>query len=244
MFPLRDTVPRHYPPLVVWSLILINSAIFLFQSGLPPEEQEWLVRHWGLVPARYTDPVWAVINGLDPGNRLPFITNAFLHGGWLHLLGNMWTLWLFGSAVEDRLGMVRFILFYLACALLASVTHYLFNAASQIPAIGASGAIAGIIGAYSMLFPRARIIVLVPVLFLPFFFELPAAVFAGLWYLLQVLQGAGELLAPRLGGGVAWWAHIGGFVAGVALIRFIVPRYRRYHRDQGILGHGPHGERR
>jgi membrane associated rhomboid family serine protease len=247
MFPIHDTVPRRNPPFIVWSLIAINTLVFLFELNLDPRLQEWFLYHFGLVPARYSDPLWAISVGLSPFDYFPFLTNMFLHGGWGHLIGNMWTLWLFGSAVEDRLGPFRFIVFYLACGIVASGVHYYFNMAATIPALGASGAIAGVIGAYGRMFPLARILFVIPILFFPFFFELPSLVYAGFWFLLQFLQGTSELLAPKLGGGIAWWAHIGGFIAGLVLIHVLRPttrRRRRYFPDEGVLGYGPRGEPR
>jgi membrane associated rhomboid family serine protease len=153
---------------------------------------------------------------------------------------------LFGPAVEDRLGSGRYLVFYLVCGVLASVTHALFNVTSVVPALGASGAIAGVMGCYMRLFPLARVIVLIPILFLPFFFELYAWVFVGLWFLVQVLQGATELFMPSTGGGVAWWAHIGGFIAGLAFGSLLTPSrrdYRPYYADEGVYGFTPLGRR-
>jgi len=244
VFPIQSAVSYRYPPFVVWGLIAVNALVFLFQIALPPPLLESLVYHWALVPARYFHPEWAIRNGLDPNDYLPFLTNMFMHGGWFHILANMWTLWIFGPAVEDRLGKVQFLLFYLASGLGASVAHAWINADSTVPALGASGAIAGVIGAYMRLFPFARVIVLVPVLFLPFFFEMPAAFFALLWFVLQVMQGIGALLGPAGAGGVAWWAHIGGFVVGWAIVRLIQRgdrRHRPYFADEGRLGFTPDG---
>ncbi len=246
MFPIEDTVPRRNPPLVVWSLIVVNALVFWYQISIPPEAAQALAYQWALVPRRYTDPEWALMQGLDPYNYLPFFTNMFMHGGWAHIIGNMWTLWLFGSAVEDRFGRGRFLVFYLLCGLAASFTHFVFNAYSPIPALGASGAIAGVIAAYAVMFPRARIVFMVPILFFPFFFDLPALVYAVVWYLLQVFQGVLGLMQPDLGGGIAWWAHIGGFVMGSLLYTLFRPRLRRvrrFYRDETRLGYGPNGER-
>ena len=246
MFPIQSVVPVRYPPVVVWALIAVNVAAFLFQLSLGPRELEVFLRHYALVPARYMHPEWALRVGLDPDNWLPFLTNMYLHGGWFHLISNMWTLWIFGPAVEDRLGKGRFFLFYTFAGVAASVAHALVNADSTIPALGASGAIAGVLGAYMRLFPLSRVIVLVPIGFLPFFFELPGAIFAGFWFLTQVLQGVGSVLAPAMGGGVAWWAHIGGFVFGALVVGLSHRRdfaYRRYFRDEGVLGFRPDGRR-
>jgi len=175
------------------------------------------------VPARYFSPGWAWRVGLSPTDLSPFLTNTFLHGGWLHIILNMWTLWIFGPALEDRLGPVRFAILYLLAGVAASVTHAFFNAASTMPVLGASGAISGIIAAYAARFPYAWVRVLVLIVFIPLFFSVPAMVFAGIWFFTQVLQGATELLSPFAGSGIAWWAHIGGFVSGWALLRWIEP---------------------
>jgi membrane associated rhomboid family serine protease len=244
MIPIKNTVPNRYPPVVTWTLIAINCAVFLFQIGLGPRELEEFVARFALIPALYFTPYYA--SNLSLADYLPFFTNMFLHGGWLHLIFNMWTLWLFGSTVEDRLGPSRYLAFYLACGVLASVTHAFFNATSTVPALGASGAIAGVMGCYLRLFPWARLIVLVPILFLPFFFEMPAYVFVGLWFLIQVLQGTADLFVSSDGGGVAWWAHIGGFIAGYALASVMTrpeAGYRSYFADEGVLGFGPAGHR-
>jgi len=158
----------------------------------------------------------------------------------------MWMLWLFGPSIEDRIGHLRYAVFYLSCGLVASLTHVVFNPTSTVPALGVSGAIAGVLGCYMGLFPLARIIVVVPILFLPFFFEVPAFVFIGLWFFIQVFQGTAELLTASSGAGVAWWAHIGGFIAGLILIPFLrrsEQSYRAYYADEGVLGFNPQGLR-
>lgn len=239
MFPMQNAVPARYPPVVTWALIAVNCAVFFIEITLSPAELEWFLARFALIPARYFAPLPYGDPGLTPLDYVPFLSNMFLHGGWLHLILNMWTLWLFGPTVEDRLGIPRYLLFYLACGILASVAHTLFNPGSLVPALGASGAISGVLGCFIRLFPLARLIVVVPILFLPLFFEVPAIVFAGLWLLMQVLQGTAELFIPSSGGGIAWWAHIGGFVAGVALAPLLhrpAKRHRSYYPDEGILG--------
>lgn len=232
MIPIRDTIPSRTAPLVTWTLIAVNTLIFLYQMTLDAEELRQLFYLCGIVPARYTNPEWARWFGLPVDAYWPFLTTMFLHGGWVHLLGNMWTLWIFGDNVEDRMGRARFLAFYLLAGIAAGLTHWLTNPHSTIPAVGASGAIAGVLGAYFVLFPHARIIVMVPVLFLPFFFYLPAVVYLLFWFLSQVLGGTVAALAPGNVGGIAWWAHIGGFVAGMALYRlFLVPQ-RRWEADE------------
>jgi len=241
MFPLQTTVPWRYPPIVTWLLIGANCFVFFIEIGLRPRQLDVFLQHWALVPARY-----AVNGGSTPADYLPFFTNIFLHGGWLHLILNMWTLWLFGPPIEDRLGSRRYLGFYLACGILASVTHALFNPSSTAPALGASGAIAGVLGCYIRLFPFARVIVLVLVIIFPLFFTVPAMFFVGFWFLMQVLQGAVDFFTPSSGGGIAWWAHVGGFVAGLALtpvLRRPPQRHRPYYADEGVHGFGPWGRR-
>ena len=244
MFPIQIAVPTRYAAIVTWSLIATNCVVFLFELSLSPSQLESFLTRFALIPALYFMPVYFGVTNPALLDYLPFVSNMFLHGGWLHLILNMWTLWLFGPIVEDRLGSGRYLVFYLACGLSASITHAFLNPTSAIPALGASGAIAGVLGSFISLCPLARLVVLIPVLFLPLFFEVPALVFAGLWFLIQVLQGTADLLMPSAAGGIAWWAHVGGFVAGVALtplLRQPERRYRTYHADEGILGFDPSG---
>ena len=220
MIPLRDDIPARRLPLVTWALIAANVFIFLWQINLPENRLEDLVRLRALIPARYTHPEWAASAGFPRDGYLSFVTSMFLHGSWLHLIGNMWTLWIFGDNVEDRMGPFRFLLFYLVCGLAAGALHWATNANSMVPTVGASGAIAGVLGAYFLLFPRARVLTLVPLLFIPLLFELPAITFLLIWFGLQVFQAwAGLSAEDGVGGGVAWWAHVGGFAAGLLLHR-------------------------
>jgi membrane associated rhomboid family serine protease len=244
MIPIKNSVPARFPPTATYALIAVNVLAFLFQISLPARQQQAFLYMHGLVPARYTHPDWALQIGLDPGAYSPFLTNTFLHGGWLHLIINMWTLWLFGGAVEDRLGSWRYVLFYLASGVAGSIAHAWANPQSNVPAIGASGAIAGVLGAYVRLFPRANIVLLVPLGFIPLFFVVPAVTYVAVWFTLQLLQGAFATLRPQAGG-IAWWAHIGGFLAGVLLVPLLRrsrPAYRPYFGDEGVLGFRSRGE--
>ena len=236
MIPISTAVPSRYPPIITWVLIATNCGVFLFQQSLSPAELNEFIDRFALIPARFFA---SADTDLTAGYFLPFVTMMFLHGGWLHLIFNMWTLWLFGPTIEDRLGHGRYVVFYFCCGIAASFAQAAFNPTSTVPALGASGAIAGVLGCYMGLFPFARIIVLVPILFIPLFFELPAMLFIGFWFLIQVLQGITDLLVPSSAGGVAWWAHIGGFIVGLILIPFIQrpqQKYRAYYADEGILG--------
>ena len=208
MIPIRNAVPSRYPPVITWILIAANCLVFLFQDSLEPDELELFLRQFALIPARYFELAGGA--DLTAEDIVPFFSMMFLHGGWTHLILNMWTLWLFGPTVEDRLGHGRYLAFYLICGLAASVAHVMFNPTSIVPALGASGAIAGILGCYMRLFPLARVVVVIPLLFVPLFFEVYAFVFIGLWFLLQLLQSVMEFLVPSSGGDVAWWAHVGG----------------------------------
>jgi len=246
MFPIQNSVPNRYPAAVTWCLIGANCAVFLFQISLSPGELTEFLARYALIPARFFAYSAYGLEAPGPADYLPFGTNMFLHGDWLHLIFNMWTLWLFGPGVEDRMGRWAYLVFYLLCGIAASAAHAAFNASSAVPALGASGAIAGVIGCFMRLFPMARLIVVVPIFIFPFFFEIPAVIYAGLWFLLQILQGTVDLFRSSEGGGVAWWAHIGGFIAGVVLmplLRKSVPGYRRYYGDEGILGFTPEGRR-
>ena len=177
MIPIKDTVPRRTFPFVTMAIIAANGLVFLFELALPERTLGELISLFGLIPARYSHPDWAVTFGLPLDTYWPFLTNLFLHGGWLHVIGNMWFLYLFGDNVEDRLGHIRYFLFYLLSGVAANTVHFLANANSTMPVIGASGAIAGVMGAYLRLFPTARIVTLVPILFFPFFFDIPAVFF-------------------------------------------------------------------
>jgi membrane associated rhomboid family serine protease len=243
MIPIRNAVPSRYPPVVTWLLIATNCLVFLLQNSLSPADLEEFLRDFALIPARYT--AGFVDGEVYVADLFPFFTMMFLHGGWLHLIFNMWTLWLFGPTVEDRLGHGRYLAFYLACGLAASIAHVIFNPTSIVPALGASGAIAGVLGCYMRLFPMARVVVVVPIIFIPLFFEVYAFVFVGLWFLVQLFQGTAELLLGISAGGVAWWAHVGGFVAGLALGPLLVQserRYRAYYPDEGVLGFDTQGQ--
>jgi membrane associated rhomboid family serine protease len=206
---------------VVWAIIGLNVAVFLYQLSVGPRELQVLLYQHALVPLRYFSPGWAREVGLSPTDLTPFLTNTFMHGGFLHIILNMWTLYIFGPALEDRLGSARFAVLYLLAGVAASATHAVFNAASPLPVLGASGAIAGIIAAYAVRFPYAWVRVLVLIVFIPLFFSIPAVVFAGIWFFTQVVQGTSELFSPFAGEGIAWWAHIGGFVSGWVLLHWL-----------------------
>ena len=201
MIPLRDVIPSRTFPFFTVSFIVINSVAFLFELSLSERALEQFVFVYGVVPARF--------------DLVSVFTSMFLHGGWAHFLGNMLFLWIFGDNVEDRLGHVRFVVFYLLCGAAAVVAHVFMNPASTVPTIGASGAIAGVMGAYFVLYPHSRVLALVPLFIVFEIIEVPAILFLGIWFLMQFFYGVGTRAGAEAGG-VAFWAHIAGFVAGMA----------------------------
>jgi hypothetical protein len=224
MIPLRDINRSSSVPVVTIALIVINTAVFLYEISLGPALRPFMAAY-GLVPAHVTLGLRYGETGIAE-SIAPFLTCMFLHGGWWHLIGNMWFLWIFGDNVEDTLGSVRFLLFYLLCGLVAGAVQYLAQPASALPTVGASGAIAGVLGAYALLFPGARILTLVPIVFVLQVIEVPSVVMLGIWFLMQVLNGSVATLGA-VTAGVAWWAHIGGFLAGLGLVLALRPRRTR-----------------
>jgi membrane associated rhomboid family serine protease len=229
MLPIRDDQPRYSTPWVNSFLIGLNLVIFFFEATLDPRSLDLLIRQFGVVPSH----VAAFLSGSPryplPAVVLPFFTSLFLHGSWLHVIGNMWFLYIFGDNVEDYLGHFKYLVFYLLTGLIAMGTQVLVNLHSPVPTVGASGAIAGVLGAYFVLYPRARV--------LTWFFELiflflwiPAWIWLGLWFLGNFLSGTETALAVHRQnmGGVAFWAHVGGFISGALLVKVFPERSRRY----------------
>ncbi len=226
MIPLRDVNRTRHVPWMVWLLILTCVLAFLQEIALPAPLLERFIYLFGFVPRRLTDPLWAQRAGFPPGGFYTIFTSMFLHGSFAHLLFNMWTLAVFGDNVEDRMGPIRFLLFYLCSGVAAAIAHLVFNPTSTLPTVGASGAIAGVLGAYMFLFPHARVVTFVPILFMPYFIEVPAAFFLAMWFMIQLLSGWTSLFLPPNVGGVAWWAHIGGFLCGALVFPFFLRRDR------------------
>ncbi len=217
MLPLRDRNPSGSTPLMMYAIITANVVVFIIQLRLPHDALMQVAMTYGLVPAQVSRALRGEADLLRAA-VIPAFTSMFLHGGWFHLLANMWFLRIFGDNVEDRLGHVGFVLFYLVCGLGAAGLHLVLSPASEIPMVGASGAIAGVLGAYAVLWPGARVVTLIPFFFLPYLVELPAFVVLFMWFLLQFLQGVATLGVEVAHGGVAYWAHVGGFVVGVLLV--------------------------
>ena len=217
MIPIRDTIQSRSYAVVNVLLITLNVSVFLIQTNQGAALERFIFTY-GLVPARYSVPEIAV-HFTWAQQALAFLSFAFLHGDFWHLLGNMWFLFIFGDKVEDRLGSVNYLAFYLLCGMTSGLIQILLNWTSEIPTIGASGAISGIMGAYLLLYPRSKILTLIPIIFIPYFVELPVIFFVCIWLALQFL---GAFMAPAHSGDVAWWAHMGGFAFGFMVIKLFL----------------------
>ena len=226
MIPLKDTVPVRTVPVVNYSIMVVNVIVFLYELMLGKGLDKFIMK-WGLVPANF----FVLLNDEHielTKMLLPFFSSMFLHAGWLHIIGNMWFLYIFGDNVEDRLGHVKYIFFYVACGLGAGLSQFMLSMNSRVPMVGASGAIAGVLGAYFLLYPRAKVLTLVPIFFFIQIIELPAFIFLLIWFIIQFFSGTASLPAiikgKEGGGGVAWWAHIGGFLIGMLLIKIFIKK--------------------
>jgi len=212
MIPLRDVIPSRTTPYITVTIIVLNAVAWLFEVALPAEARPAFLQLYGVVPAAF--------------HASTLITSMFLHGSWSHIIGNMWYLWIFGDNVEDRFGHSRFIVFYILCGILAAGGQMLMDPASTIPTIGASGAIAGVMGAYFVLYPHSRVLTLIPLFVFWEVIELPAIALLGFWFLMQLFS-AGQLGGTAsASGGVAFMAHVAGFVAGVVAVLVFRPRAR------------------
>jgi membrane associated rhomboid family serine protease len=229
MIPIRDDTPRFSAPFVTYFIIALNTVVFLFELSVGRQSQRALnslMYHFGVVPLHFERALTGASSVSLPGSFLPLLTSMFLHASWLHLIGNMWFLWIFGDNIEDYLGHFPYLLFYLVSGFAAAVAHILLNAGSNVPSVGASGAIAGVMGAYFVLYPRAHVLMWFPPIF---FFHLPAWLVLGYWFFVQFLSGAATSITETgETGGIAFWAHVGGFVAGIVLIKVLPERPQRY----------------
>ncbi len=217
MIPLRALLLRNSTPVVTLLLIAVNTLCFLFEMAQPMYLRNAFIEHYALVPDRLYLPA--------------FVTSMFLHGGWLHLIGNMWFLWVFGSHIEDAMGSGRFLVFYLISGIASAMVQFATSLGSPVPTVGASGAIAGVMGAFLILYPRVRVVTLIFIIFFVTTYELPAAFMLIYWFALQLLSGLGSLAAVSQAQSIAWFAHVGGFLAGILLVRLFVgsrPRFRYY----------------
>jgi len=233
MIPLRDDIPSRTFPGVTIAIIIANVLAFVNELRMGDGLEDFL-HQYALVPIRYTDSSVGTHFSLFE-QALPFLTSMFLHGGWIHLIGNMWVLWIFGDNVEDRLGHRRYVGLYLLGGFAAGALHVFTNAGSEVPTLGASGAVAAVMGSYFRFYPHARVETVIPPLFFGPVFELPAVLFLGWWALLQFFNGSLSLAAPHDAAGVAWWAHVGGFLFRMIVSLFAsreAPRKRRYEQRE------------
>ena len=215
MIPLRDSIPSRHVPVITWLIVAANTLVFLFQLMLSNSQLEQFIYNFAFIPASWSvSPVWFVIT---------LFSSMFMHGGWLHFISNMWILVIFGDNVEDRMGPVGFLVFYLLGGVAAGLLQFAVHPGSTIPTLGASGAIAAVMGAYIVLFPRARVVTLIPIIFFFTTINVPAFVYLGFWFVTQFFSGVAALGQLSMGG-VAWWAHIGGFVFGALLVRWFLFR--------------------
>ena len=216
MIPIRDTAPCYSKPLVTWGIMAVCISIFIAMKLMPDDTAVSLLNRYGMVPLRYS----VQYSGLPFDYYLSFVSNLFLHASWIHLIVNMWFLWIFADNVEDRMGRLPFLIFYLVCGAFATLLQWYFDQTLAIPVIGASGAIAGVLAAYFFLYPLERVIVFFPPILIP----IPAIAFLGLWVLLQLHNATTAIIFEGTTVDVAWWAHLGGFVAGTVLYRFFLKR--------------------
>jgi len=205
MFPLRDTQPSYSRPVITVLIIILNVVVFLYEISLDEYSRNYFIMHYGLVPARF--------------HFSAVLTSMFLHGGWMHIIGNMWFLWIFGDNVEDAFGHVKYLAFYFLCGIAAGLTQMAFSAGSRLPMVGASGAIAGVMGAYLIKYPKARIVTLVFIFIFITTIEVPAALMLAYWFFIQFFSGVGTIGYSHVSqGGTAFFAHVGGFIAGMILV--------------------------
>jgi membrane associated rhomboid family serine protease len=205
MFPLRDTQRSNSRPLITLLIIILNAVVFLHEISLDEYSRNYFIAHYGLIPARF--------------HFAAILTSMFMHGGWMHIIGNMWFLWVFGDNVEDAFGHLKYLVFYLLCGIAAAFTQVLFSPGSRLPMVGASGAIAGVMGAYLIKFPRSRIVTLVFIFIFITTIEVPAGLMLAYWFLIQFFSGVGTIGYSHVSqGGTAFFAHIGGFITGMILV--------------------------
>ncbi len=230
MIPLKVDILRTHAAICNGFLIIVNVLVFFYEVSLPPRAGQSLIYTFGLIPS-HTGLLFSPHGTTLSQAFLPMVTSMFLHGGWMHLLGNMLFLWVFGGSVEDALGHLQYLIFYFISGVGAAVVHTIFNWGSDVPTVGASGAISGVMGAFIVLFPRAQVATLIPALFLFFTIRIPAFLMLGYWFFLQIFSGLVSLGVGGQQGGVAWWAHVGGFLLWIG-----VARSRRPARGRCLVG--------
>ncbi|MFO7727112.1 MAG: rhomboid family intramembrane serine protease [Desulfonatronovibrio sp.] len=233
MIPLKASIPKVFKPYMVWTIIALNVLVFMYTLGLGPMNLARFFHLFGVVPLRLTQPELAVAAGYPDSGYYTLITHMFIHGGYLHIILNCWMLWIFAANIEDVMGPLRFLLFYVVCGAGALIVHIALNLNSQVPVVGASGAIAGVMGAYFLLYPHSRVITFIPIFFIPYIIEVPALIFLGVWFVFQIVSALGMNMFGT-GSGVAWWAHAGGFIIGMVILRLFRSKKRCYYCYQKI----------
>tara|TARA_B100000945_G_scaffold321326_1_gene335241 strand:+ start:515 stop:1201 length:687 start_codon:yes stop_codon:yes gene_type:complete len=208
MFPIRDTNKTQTFPIVNWIIIVLNILVFYFQINLPTQSVEQIFTSFGIVPVKFL-----IMHPLAP---ISLLSSQFIHSGWVHIIRNLWVLYIFGDNVEDKLGHLQYLVFYLTCGIIGGVLHIVIQPYSHIPMIGASGAISGVLGAYMLFFPKARILTFVPIFIIPWLVKIPAVIYLGIWFLSQLSDGL-STTSSVVNSGIAYWAHLGGFIAGFLL---------------------------
>ncbi len=234
MVPLKDYNPGQRTPYVTYGLIVLNVALFIYELSLPASELTPFFQAWAVVPEEFSTSLTTGVSVPNAEEWLTLVTGQFLHGGFLHVAGNMLYLWIFGNNVEDQMGHLRFLLFYLLCGVLANLAQWFFAMGSEIPSLGASGAIAGVMGAYIFRFPQVRILTLVPLGPFPLPLRIPAIFYLGIWFVQQAFYGFASLSAPTMigmeSGGIAYWAHAGGFAIGA----LVGPLFGLFSQPDGV----------
>lgn len=235
MIPLKDDQPRVTTPYVTFFLIALNTLVFFFEISLTPPTRNAFIFQFGLIPKNLGSVIAGHPVAPPELSLLSIFTSMFIHASWLHIIFNMWFLWIFGDNIEDHLGHFRYLLLYLACGIAAALAQTAFSGNSAIPTVGASGAIAGIMGAYFLLYPSARVLTLIPFIFI-YLTWLPAWLILGYWFIVQFLSGAATSIAysQSTGGGIAFWAHVGGFLSGLALIKVFPAQPKRYRYSDWV----------
>lgn len=222
MIPIRDTAPCYTRPYVTWGIMFVCITLFLLVKFSSDQFHHYIIHIFGMVPKRYTSPEWAIAMDYPVDYYFSFISNLFLHDGWWHLIFNMWFLGIFADNIEDRMGHGQFIIFYLLCGFIATAVQCLYTPHLVIPVVGASGAIAGVLGAYFFLYPYAKVVIWIPILLLPILAEVPAIAFIGAWVIFQMSKATISIMFYEGVSNVALWAHLGGFIAGFLLFRFFL----------------------
>jgi membrane associated rhomboid family serine protease len=226
MFPIRDTIRSRSFPIINWLLVAVNAVVFFIEVSMPEAKLNSFINTFALVPSK--------LDLSNPFTWYPLVTHMFLHGGWMHVISNLWVLVIFGDNVEDRMGSFRYLIFYLFGGIAAGILQATLSFGSTVPSLGASGAIAAVMGAYFLFFPRSKVVTFIPLGFIPWFVDIPAILYLGFWFASQFFSGILSITGTGASGGIAWWAHIGGFLFGLVMGWFFTLGKRKpaWHKDE------------